>query len=103
MPNPETESPTDVDRKRKPESPPAVQLENDIDLGMMRFMKCCNPIPGDQVVGYLTRGRGVSVHRAGCIRILDEPERLLTVEWNQKASSKNGNHPLSRQNSRGMQ
>ena len=93
VPNPETESPKDVDRKRKPESPPTVQLENDIDLGMMRFMKCCNPIPGDQVVGYLTRGRGVSVHRAGCIRILDEPERLLTVEWNQKASSKNGNHP----------
>ena len=56
-------------------------------------MKCCNPIPGDQVVGYLTRGRGVSVHRAGCIRILDEPERLLTVSWNEKPAAQNGNHP----------
>ena len=93
VPKPETEPPEDINRRRKPESPPAVQLENDIDLGMMRIMKCCNPIPGDQVVGYLTRGRGVSVHRTGCIRILDEPERLLIVKWNQKPSSENGNHP----------
>jgi GTP pyrophosphokinase len=93
VPNPETEPPEDVDRKRKPESPPAVQLENDIDLGMIRIMKCCNPIPGDQVVGYLTRGRGVSVHRVGCIRILDEPERLLTVKWSEKPLSENGSHP----------
>ena len=93
VPKPETESSEDTDRRRKPESLPAVQLENDIDLGMTRIMKCCNPIPGDQVVGYLTRGRGVSVHRSGCIRILDEPERLLTVKWNEKLTSENGNHP----------
>ena len=93
VPKSEIESPEDINGKRKPESSPAVQLENDIDLGMIRIMKCCNPIPGDQVVGYLTRGRGVSVHRAGCIRILDEPERLLTVNWNEKPSSENGNHP----------
>ncbi|MXV82068.1 bifunctional (p)ppGpp synthetase/guanosine-3',5'-bis(diphosphate) 3'-pyrophosphohydrolase [Candidatus Poribacteria bacterium] len=94
VPKPETESSEDVNGRRKPESPPAVKLENDIDLGMMRIMKCCNPIPGDQVVGYLTRGRGVSVHRSGCIRILDEPERLLTVQWNEKPSSENGTPPL---------
>ncbi len=56
-----------------------IQLENGIDLGMMRVMKCCNPIPGDDIVGYLTRGRGVSVHRTGCLRLLDEPERFLVV------------------------
>ncbi len=72
---------------------PALQLENDIDLGMMRIMKCCNPIPGDQVVGYLTRGRGVSVHRSGCSRILDEPERLLAVKWTEKPGSENGCQP----------
>ncbi|MCY3722229.1 MAG: bifunctional (p)ppGpp synthetase/guanosine-3',5'-bis(diphosphate) 3'-pyrophosphohydrolase [Candidatus Poribacteria bacterium] len=94
VPKPETEFSEDVKGRRNPESPPAVKLENDIDLGMIRIMKCCNPIPGDQVVGYLTRGRGVSVHRSGCIRILDEPERFLTVQWNEKPSSENGTPPL---------
>ena len=90
VPKPETAE--EVKPERKPESA-AIQLENNIDLGMMRIMKCCNPIPGDQVVGYLTRGRGVSVHRAGCIRILEEPERLLVVKWLEKPMSENGNHP----------
>ena len=62
---------------KRPES--AIQLENGIDLGMVRAMKCCNPIPGDDIVGYLTRGRGVSVHRTGCVRLLDEPERFIGV------------------------
>lgn len=56
-----------------------IQLENGIDLGMVRVMKCCNPIPGDDIVGYLTRGRGVSVHRTGCARLLDEPERFVAL------------------------
>ena len=94
VPKDETETAEKLAQARKTASAPAVQLENDIDLGMMRIMKCCNPIPGDQVVGYLTRGRGVSVHRAGCIRILDEPERLLSVKWLEKSPSENGNHPL---------
>ena len=93
VPNSETEIQEDGDQAQKTASAPAIQLENDIDLGMMRIMKCCNPIPGDQVVGYLTRGRGVSVHRAGCIRILDEPERLLSVQWIDKSASKNGGDP----------
>ena len=93
VPKPETEFAEDFKPERKTESLPAIQLENEIDLGMVRIMKCCNPIPGDQVVGYLTRGRGVSVHRTGCIRILDEPERLLAVKWTEKLPSKNGNHP----------
>ena len=92
VPKPEAETTEDVKPERKPESA-AIQLENNIDLGMMRIMKCCNPIPGDQVVGYLTRGRGVSVHRTGCIRILNEPERLLAVKWLEKSMSENGDYP----------
>ena len=93
VPKPETKPAEEIESRRKKDSPPAIQLENDIDLGMMRIMKCCNPIPGDQVIGYLTRGRGVSVHRAGCIRILDEPERLLDVKWLEKSHSENDDHP----------
>lgn len=62
-------------------SEPTIQLENGIDLGMFRVMKCCNPIPGDDIVGYLTRGRGVSVHRSECGRLLAEPERFVAVTW----------------------
>ena len=53
------------------------------------FAKCCNPIPGDQILGYITRGRGVSIHRSSCsnIPILDEENRFINVEWDKKTNS----------------
>lgn len=54
---------------------------------MVRFAKCCNPVPGDEIIGYITRGRGVSVHRMDCTNIkeyLDDPQRLIEVEWDNR-------------------
>ena len=58
---------------------------------VVRFAKCCNPVYGDEIIGYITRGRGVSVHRKDCRALMNEdfePERLIAVEWvgNEKAS-----------------
>lgn len=49
---------------------------------MRRFAKCCNPVPGDHIIGYISRGRGITIHTADCPAILSaEPERLLTISW----------------------
>ena len=51
---------------------------------LVRFARCCNPLPGDKIIGYVTRGRGVSVHRADCAALQApdvERERLIEVEW----------------------
>lgn len=55
-----------------------------IDNVMIRFARCCNPVPGDEIFGYITKGRGVSVHRKTCPNandFLQQPERLIDVEW----------------------
>jgi GTP pyrophosphokinase len=52
----------------------------------VRFSKCCSPVPGDEIVGFVTRGRGVSIHRTDCINVINLPEedraRLIDAEWN---------------------
>ncbi|MDD4089454.1 MAG: DUF5913 domain-containing protein, partial [Tissierellia bacterium] len=59
-----------------------------IDNVKIRFSKCCNPVPGDAIVGYITRGRGVSVHRADCTNIHDlsdsDDQRFIEVQWDHK-------------------
>lgn len=55
-----------------------------IDDVLVRLSRCCNPVPGDEIIGFVTRGRGVSVHRADCPNAVDlkrDPERLIEVSW----------------------
>jgi GTP pyrophosphokinase len=67
-------------RKRAPAEGISIR---DIDDVLVRFAKCCNPLPGDPVVGFITRGRGVTVHRQDCKYVLkSDPERQIEVTWN---------------------
>ncbi len=70
-----------VDKMRG--SPKGVRIQG-VDGLMVRYAQCCQPVPGDPVVGYVTRGRGVSIHRADCPNLLMlvlEPERRLEIDW----------------------
>ncbi|MDR1015585.1 MAG: bifunctional (p)ppGpp synthetase/guanosine-3',5'-bis(diphosphate) 3'-pyrophosphohydrolase [Coriobacteriales bacterium] len=55
-----------------------------IDDVLVRLSRCCNPVPGDEIIGFVTRGRGVTVHRTSCPNakaLMDTPERIIEVEW----------------------
>ena len=70
----------------------AVIVDGMDDL-MVRMAKCCNPIPGNIITGYITRGRGITVHRADCLRVdHSESSRLIKTNWNKEHFLK---HPVS--------
>ena len=73
--------------ERKPTRPrPAeegVRIRGVDDI-LVRFSKCCNPVPGDEIIGFITRGRGVSIHTADCpnaVSLMADPERQIAVSW----------------------
>ncbi len=61
----------------------------------VRFSKCCNPVPGDEIIGYITRGRGITIHRTDCVNVLSLPaserNRLVEAQW-EHTTSKNGSY-----------
>ncbi|HHV29386.1 RelA/SpoT family protein [Acetivibrio mesophilus] len=68
-------------RKKVPENGVIVK---GIDNCLVRLSRCCNPVPGDDIIGYITRGRGVSVHRNDCVNVInniDGDNRLIEVSW----------------------
>ena len=71
-------------------------IVKDIDNMLIRLSRCCTPVPGDDIVGFITKGRGVSVHRADCpnIQVDDEQERLIEVEWERGLTPERKEYPV---------
>jgi len=76
--------------KRSSGSGKGITVQGLQDLSV-RFSHCCTPVPGDEIVGYVTRGRGISIHRTDCMNILTLPDsekaRLMPAEWSQPEAS----------------
>jgi guanosine-3',5'-bis(diphosphate) 3'-pyrophosphohydrolase len=82
-------TPMTLSRSRRKRSGTGVRVKGIDDL-LVRLARCCNPVPGDPLIGFVTRGRGVSVHRADCPNareLLSSPERIIEVEWDSDAST----------------
>ena len=88
---------TQADNKDKPavadKSKSGIVVKGIHDVAV-RFSKCCSPVPGDEIVGFVTRGRGVSIHRTDCTNIINLPEsdraRIIDAEWQEMAYKENG-------------
>jgi GTP pyrophosphokinase len=76
----------EVPRPKKGRKPTKSGIRiSDIDDILVRYGKCCNPIPGDHIIGFITRGRGVTIHRANCSKIpAGESERVMEAYWDSK-------------------
>ena len=80
-PKKEMESLTFPLRRHPPKEKGGVLIRGIQDV-MTRFAKCCTPLPGDPIVGFITRGRGITVHARACPRLVfEDPERLIEVQW----------------------
>ncbi len=76
----------DTSQSRKNEI--GIEVEG-MDGILVKFSKCCNPLPGDPITGYITRGQGVSVHRKNCLNMLKmSPDRQIHVKWNNRESDR---------------
>ena len=79
--------------KMKPKSGIVVRGMTDLSV---RFSKCCSPLPGDEIVGFVTRGRGISIHRTDCVNMMSLPEfereRIIDAEWEASAEGNTGKY-----------
>jgi GTP pyrophosphokinase len=79
----ETETATRAPRRQRSAGDPGVMVKGEPDV-WSKLARCCTPVPGDEILGFVTRGHGVSVHRTDCSNTVDlksRPDRLVEVEW----------------------
>ena len=68
-------------RRERRRSPSGVRVSGTADV-LVRFAGCCEPLPGDEIIGFVTRGRGVTVHTRGCVKVFAlDPDRRIDVDW----------------------
>ncbi|WP_405734073.1 bifunctional (p)ppGpp synthetase/guanosine-3',5'-bis(diphosphate) 3'-pyrophosphohydrolase [Streptomyces sp. NBC_01537] len=85
----EITTPSQSRSKRRANADPGVIVKGEKDV-WVKLSRCCTPVPGDSIVGFVTRGAGVSVHRADCVNVdslSQQPERMIDVEWAPTQSS----------------
>jgi GTP pyrophosphokinase len=82
------EEPEPAEKEKPPHEPPPPKKTSDsvrikgVDNVLVRYAQCCDPLPGEPIVGYITRGRGVTVHTADCPHVMNfEEERLIDISW----------------------
>ncbi len=92
-----------VEERRKVRNGSAIHIDG-VDDMMIKISRCCNPVPGDPIMGFVTTGRGISVHKAECVNLLaTDPQRWMDVEW---ATSQESAHrvelQVSAENTKGI-
>ncbi|MDO5441957.1 MAG: bifunctional (p)ppGpp synthetase/guanosine-3',5'-bis(diphosphate) 3'-pyrophosphohydrolase, partial [Bacillota bacterium] len=87
-----------INKKPRVERTKGITVKGVGDL-LIRFAKCCNPVPGDEIIGYTTKGRGVSIHRKDCLNMLslplEEQQRFIDVEWDLSADNAHFDYALT--------
>ncbi len=87
-----------ANKQMKPKSKTGITVKGVHDVAV-RFSRCCAPVPGDEIVGFVTRGRGVSIHRTDCINIMSlsdiDRSRLIDAEWQPEAAAEHNEKYLT--------
>ncbi|MBO6134673.1 MAG: bifunctional (p)ppGpp synthetase/guanosine-3',5'-bis(diphosphate) 3'-pyrophosphohydrolase [Lachnospiraceae bacterium] len=81
-----------IDQGKKKKDPDSIISVNGASGLSVHYAKCCNPVPGDEIIGFITRGRGITIHRTDCVNIMNIPDvekdRLIDINWDSNSSDR---------------